>query len=109
MGGGDGDEEDVMKLTDYDPRFSRIQGEDRLTYLSFRCPCAPTCEMRIHVAFTPALDGSETPAIHKPWKRSGGDTFETITLAPSIWFHGEDHPPCKGWHGFLTNGELRTC
>jgi hypothetical protein len=100
-----------MRLTEQDPKFLRSTGEDRFTHLDFRCPCAPTCTERICVPFTPAIDGTDTPPAWKPWQRSGGNTFELITLSPSIWFHGEDIPgsSCKGWHGFLRAGNLETC
>lgn len=35
------------------------------------------------------------------WRRSG-DTFEGLTLAPSV-----DASPAGCWHGFVTNGECR--
>lgn len=65
--------------------------------------------MEIVVPFTPALDRSETPELRKPWKRESGDTFETLTLSPSILFYPSEHAGCAGWHGFLRNGNLETC
>lgn len=54
----------------------------------------------------PALHGEEfkgvvtvPPGIH--WQRQG-DTFETLTLAPSI-----DASRAGHWHGFIQNGEIR--
>lgn len=98
-----------MRLTDFDPRFQRSHGDERLTHLSFRCPCKPECEVRVCVAFTPALDGSEAPQAWKPWQRSSGDTFETLTLSPSIHLYPTPSQDCAGWHGFLRNGQLETC
>lgn len=80
-------------------------------YLRFRCPCAEACQEVICVPFTPALDGTEAPPARRPWKRTGGSTLDDLSLQPSIWFHGEEiaGSNCKGWHGYLTNGELRPC
>jgi hypothetical protein len=36
------------------------------------------------------------------WTRAAGDTFETLTLSPSI-----DASPAGHWHGFIQNGEVR--
>lgn len=52
----------------------------------FECPEAHEDCKRV-IPFTPALDGSiRTP--REPnrvvWQRTSGDTFETLTLAPSI-------------------------
>lgn len=52
------------------------------------------------------------------WQASGTDLTD-LTLSPSINVHPtpvtKDTLPefvnelCKGWHGFITNGEIRTC
>jgi hypothetical protein len=39
------------------------------------------------------------------WQRTG-DTFETLTLTPSV-FRVKGKGGC-GWYGFITNGEVRT-
>jgi hypothetical protein len=70
--------------------------------ITFDCPCG--CDVRAQIEFTIATDG-------KPWRDDAwtrtGDTFETLTLRPSI------HRPARyggcGWHGWLTNGELIPC
>lgn len=53
-----------------------------ICYLHFDCPeghedCSHT------IPFTPALDGTERTSSRALWKRIG-DTFETMTLEPSI-------------------------
>lgn len=71
--------------------------------LSFDCPCGAKC-VRGYVAFRNPLDGGE-PYIspNQPtWDRTG-DTFETLTLKPSI----QRMDNCR-WHGFLTDGEMHT-
>lgn len=70
----------------------------------FDCPSG--CGEFICVNVEPAMDGGPrydgTPNA-KYWQRRG-DTFENLTLTPSILRMGG----C-GWHGFVTNGEIRTC
>lgn len=39
------------------------------------------------------------------WQRTG-DTFETLTLQPSILVPGSGGPGDCNWHGFITNGEV---
>lgn len=88
----------------------------------FDCPCA-TCRakrtgdpdrdfhLRHYVGFANPLDGgpffeSSAGAPSPKWQRTG-DTFETLTLTPSIL-----SDPAKGgcgWHGFNTNGEVTGC
>lgn len=66
----------------------------------FDCPCG--CESPCYVPFTNPLDGG--PAHndgHATWQRTG-ETFETLTLTPSIL-----RMPAKGgcgWHGHVTDG-----
>lgn len=107
-----------MKLSELNPRW---QIEDirtgRRVGVNFDCPgacCAgkPSArdewdEMRhsgavkliVAVPFKIALDGA-------PWSANGwdrtGDTFETLTLSPSIF-------PPGHWHGYIRNGEIETC
>jgi hypothetical protein len=98
-----------VRLTDCDPKISECYGVR--CYLSFRCPHAAGCEERIAIPFDPPLDGKALPPElkAKAWSRTGGDAFETMTLTPSIWLHATEHDGHPGWHGFLTNGELKTC
>lgn len=72
--------------------------------LIFDCPCGK-CNTRAFVAFENPLDGG-VPHISKgqpTWQRIG-DTFDTITLEPSILRVGG----C-GWHGYIRNGEIIQC
>ena len=77
--------------------------------ISFRCPCGthPRDEEydtdRCVILLENPLDGqgrfdATTPGHY--WTRTG-ETFETISLTPSIQRVGG----C-GWHGFITNGEV---
>lgn len=69
-------------LVDCNPRWGSDSGENDC-WITFDCPeghegCRHT------ISFTPALDGTEIPDPgHARWERKG-DTFETLTLTPSI-------------------------
>jgi hypothetical protein len=71
--------------------------------LSFTCPC---CGAWRYVPFSNPLDGGPP---HQPdhalWHRTG-ETFETLTLTPSV-LSAVEKGGC-GWHGFITNGEVHT-
>lgn len=84
-----------MKLTELNPRwYAGGYG------LSFDCPCGRGSECQVFVAFENPLDGSERkPGFHAYWRREG-DSFESLTLSPSIL-----NQLC-GWHGWLRKGEL---
>jgi hypothetical protein len=42
------------------------------------------------------------PEINGAHKRIAGETFDTLTIEPSIGFEGIGH-----WHGHITNGEIK--
>lgn len=104
-----------MRLSDLNPRWFTLAGwasPSRFAIgLTFQCPhCASE---RLGVLFDRPVDpdgiGPTTtydPALYATanhmhvWKRSG-DTFETLTLTPSIDGSGAGH-----WHGFITNGDV---
>ena len=112
-----------MKLTDLNPRWVGAGGEG--IYLStqdyelgicaperegvgiiFDCPCGDRVEHhQCCIEFKNPLDGGEC---HNPrgvtWNRTG-DTFETLTLTPSI-LRSKEKGGC-GWHGWITNGDIR--
>lgn len=108
----------MLKLVDLEPQFLFHGGEGVTNAqgqpvperpgvgLSFACPCG-TCGIRCVVLFTNPLDGGP-PVVAEPhptWVRTG-ETFETLTLTPSIL---RTPPMGCGWHGFVTNGEVLTC
>lgn len=69
--------------------------------VSFDCPSG--CGEPAFIPFENPEDGGpavKTTPNHPAWHREG-DSFETLTLRPSILRRGG----C-GWHGFLTNGEF---
>lgn len=82
--------------------------------VSFLCPCPEHTaqrtgdddhdfSLRVFVPFTNPLDGGAPPDPRTTWDREG-DTFETLTLRPSI-LRSRDRGGC-GWHGFVTSGEV---
>ena len=97
----------MKALVDMEPRWVTQDGQR--VGLSFACPsCAPAPAESVHggrvaVFFDPPLDpGPPSPV--PSWKRTG-DTFETITLAPSIRVQTGPGPQ-EHWHGFVTNGQV---
>lgn len=70
--------------------------------ITLDCPCG--CDSELYVPFANPLDGGRPVGheTHPLWNRIG-DTFETITLSPSILRIGG----C-GWHGFIEHGGVRT-
>lgn len=115
-----------MRLADLEPRWFAEPGRHGQG-LTFDCPCClgkPEA-VRLAAAFTPPLDGGPVidlrPAVTWPalnprpdgapgpvtvppgihWARQG-DTFDTLTLSPSI-----DASPAGHWHGWIQGGEIR--
>jgi hypothetical protein len=75
--------------------------------LSFDCP---VCHKRLAVLFSPPIDPHnlrekygwpEMNTEQIKWNRTG-DTFDNLTLNPSINFMPHD------WHGNITSGEITT-
>jgi len=108
-----------MKLTELKPRWITLQNwrsPDLFAIgLSFICPhCSAELNehgkirrRRLAVSFWPPVDPHDwmnrmaipLPRPPKAHDRTG-DTFDTLTLTPSIGFESIGH-----WHGFITNGE----
>ena len=107
-----------MRLVDLNPRFIGAGGEGIWNAdgtlvakregvgLLFTCPCGHCDEFHdCYVAFANPLDGGPPHVSNKQptWTREG-DTFETLTLKPSI-LRNTTKGGC-GWHGFITAGEV---
>ena len=87
----------MKALVDLEPRFTSEDG--RRTGVSFACPkCG---DHRVFVFVDPPFDPG--PPLASPWKRTG-DTFETLTLTPSIVARRPGQT-AECWHGFITNGQ----
>jgi hypothetical protein len=108
-----------MKLTDLNPSWFGAGGagisrrqpdgslmpapERRGVGLAFDCPCG--CDEKVYVALSNPLDGGApyTDPGEPTWQRTG-DTFEALTLSPSLQRIGG----C-GWHGWVRGGEVIAC
>jgi hypothetical protein len=74
--------------------------------VEFDCPCGNRDEYhRCFIEFKNPPDGGPPcdPRAKATWHRDG-DTFETLSLSPSIQRTGD----CK-WHGYITKGEVLSC
>lgn len=106
-----------MRLTDLAPHWMVLRDCGDVVGITFRCPHCPPGERGATTYLgawfaTPidrdglSLDERGWPdfmAQHperKFWARTG-DTFETLTLSPSVDASQHGH-----WHGFIANGEV---
>lgn len=96
-----------MRLTDLDPRWFGWTHEGQGVHVGLTFLCPQRCGERLGVEFrNPIGIGGYDPAkIHWPnvgfqWDRSG-DTFDTLTLSPSI-----DASKLGHWHGHISNGNV---
>jgi hypothetical protein len=91
-----------VRLAELDPTWIATGEGRRGMGVMFLCPhCRDTY---VGGFFANPLDGGPPAGPeHTPrprWQRSG-DTFETLTITPSIDASASGH-----WHGFVTNGEV---
>lgn len=93
-----------MRLTDLNPRWYAHGNSPDVVGITFDCPCCRT--QRLGVLFKEEIDRDGLPNdVHwartdRKWHREG-DTFETLTLSPSVDASGVGH-----WHGSVTNGAV---
>jgi hypothetical protein len=74
------------RLAECNPQWIIFHGKegDSPDAVYFDCPEAHEDCRRV-IPFTPALDGTSRVSNERVvWQRTGGDTFETLSLAPSI-------------------------
>lgn len=87
-----------MRLTELEPRWLNIGGRSGMG-ITFLCPCCRS--ERLPILFENPLDGGAPEAgVRTRWTRTG-NTFETLTLTPSIDARNSGH-----FHGFITAGEI---
>lgn len=107
----------LERLVDAEPRFVFSGGEGVTDAngqpvpkregvgVSFACPIHEGY-CRVYVPFTNPIDGGPAPDPRITWERQG-ETFETLTLTPSIKVLGGSEG-CE-WHGFIRAGRFETC
>lgn len=95
-----------MRLLALNPRwatdsYSAPSGGWRLG-VTFECPCCKGTSRatRLAVFFANPPDGGVPPSNRNLWMREG-DTFDTLTLTPSIDASASGH-----WHGFIKGGQV---
>jgi hypothetical protein len=99
-----------MRLIDLNPRWSqphamRFASPPIYLGVSFDCPCCRS--QRLSVAFRQPIDPEKMLAATSwephalSWDRQG-ETFEALTLLPSIDFSSSGH-----WHGHIINGQIQ--
>ena len=89
--------EDGVPLIDLDPEWHRNPGLTNRVGIWFRCPVCTGA----HAGHSLLVTWAEN-TIHKIHWDKTGDTFETLTLSPSInCKHSDDG--CQ-FHGFVKNG-----
>ena len=92
-----------IRLTDMEPAWLTTGDGRHGMGVTFNCP---HCDgnQSIGVFFANPIDGGPpAPPDVDPsprWQRTG-DTFDTLTITPSIDVSRSGH-----WHGFVTNGNL---
>lgn len=95
-----------MRLLELNPRWYVFEDGGLRVGLTFDCPHCQKERLGVsfhhqgHEAMEDAVIHAKAPA-EKIWTLSGADSFETLTLTPSIDASGVGH-----WHGFITNGEV---
>ena len=94
------------KLVDLNPQWFEIHGRDTLLAgVIYDCPCQlDTCAWggRVAISFSNPVRGEPANGPgERLWHRTG-ETFETLTLSPSV--HQVGH-----WHGWIRNGVVESC
>lgn len=96
-----------MKLTDLDPRWYVLEDGGPRVGLTFQCPHCKTERLGVsfhHRGKEAMEDGyihAHAPSTDHIWTIDG-DSFETVTLSPSVDASASGH-----WHGFIANGEVK--
>lgn len=96
-----------MKLTELDPLWVTEEGTEKAGLLC-RCPCGGleknNCDedRRLYLPFANPIGPGPVTARERGWHREG-ESFETLTLTPSI----RRLEGCQ-WHGLLTAGVFLT-
>lgn len=87
-----------MKLIELKPKWIASPRSEK-GYLQFECPEQHTARGMADMKCIVMLPISPEPGTN--WDAMG-DTFDNLTLSPSIWHHCEKNP-----HFFIRNGEIQ--
>ena len=94
-----------MRLTELEPHWVGLNPNIAFWFgVSFLCPCCKT--KRLAVLFNPPIDPENWADRIIPLNSDGahlridGETFDTLTLSPSVGFDHAGH-----WHGHIIGGE----
>ena len=88
-----------IRLVDLAPRWWTERHDRRGMGVSFLCPHCR--QSRIVVAFDNPLDGGPPTSLSKVHHQRAGETFDDLTIRPSI-----DHSTRGHWHGHVTSGDV---
>ena len=99
-----------MRLVDLNPQFLDSNHFDKGIALMCDCPCG--CEAPLYVPFRNPIGGArpvpdEDASLGRAMWERDGDTFDTLTLRPSI--HRDPAKGGCGWHGHIISGEVSPC
>jgi Family of unknown function (DUF6527) len=85
-----------MRLSELNPSITPAD-ENNVRRLTFDCPC--------HCGYPAGIRIGPTQT-NGAWSFTG-EYPDTLSTQPSILIY--PHGDCKGWHGYLTNGEMVPC
>lgn len=99
-----------MKLNELAPRYFVSSLSGHPIGITFGCPhCHETGQrlaIAIHIDGTgidpDPLNPQQFPTDERIWTVAGGDSFDNLSLSPSIDASASGH-----WHGYITGGEIR--
>lgn len=99
-----------MRLSELNPRWAldadivvgdRVVHDENRVGMAVSFDCPHCCSTRLCVFFRNPIDGKPPSDDYQNlWQRTG-ETFETLSLTPSIDASAHGH-----WHGFIENGEV---
>jgi hypothetical protein len=100
-----------MRLSELNPKWCALREGGDAIAISFECPHCRECKLVVFFADpvdTNGLPGIDLDVTHyiaehpeRPYWHRTGDTYDTLTLSPSVDVSKHGH-----WHGFVTNGDI---
>jgi hypothetical protein len=96
-----------VRLIDLEPRWYTLEDRDVRVGFSFDCPHCTLVRLGVavhdkgHRVLGAAKEVTHPPAEGRVWEITAGNSFQDISLQPSI-----DASQVGHWHGHITNGEV---